>query len=566
MKEKNKLVNFIMQAVLLLSLLGIVYLFYKKQINITSYIADLTVKNLPEYAFRSLYRMFFAYVLSLAFSIPYGILAATSKRREALMLPILDILQSIPILGFFPAAIFFFISLFPGSAVGIELSAIFLIFTSQSWNIAFGVYESVSSIPKDIEEAYSFFDPEGRLKLFKLYIPSCMPKIVYNSIVSWTNGWFFLVASEIFAVGPQAFRLKGIGSFILQSATQNNLGLTFLGIAVLVVIIILLDLFVWKPLSRWSKRFTYSVTPGEEEETHVWELVTAFWDAVGTALVTLKKLAGRIRLPEFKLRIRIRNKKLFRAIMLALQRLFMVAFIAVGAYLTFSILRGLPSIIKGISLGDVVLVLKSLFASTLRIILAYAISLGWTTPFAIYMFTHPRASVFLSPLMQIVPSIPSISIFPILLYFLLPLRGGLNIASIIILLTGMQWYLLFNAYGGLKAIPSDILEFSDSFGVKGWLRFKRLLLPASLPSILTGSITALGGGWNALIVSEYIELGTRVYALTGIGSLLNVTLHNNNKPLFVLTLFVMVATVYSINHFIYRPLYDKIISRYRMEA
>lgn len=564
MKNQNKLLNFAVQLFFLFSLIGVVYIFYKKQISINSYIEGLTVKDLPQYAIKSLTRMFFAYILSLIFSVPYGILAATSKRREAIMLPILDILQSVPILGFFPAAIFFFLSLFPGSIIGVELSAIFLIFTSQSWNIAFGVYESISSIPKDVSEAYGFFDPEGKLKLFKLYIPSCIPKLIYNSIVSWTNGWYFLVASEIFAVGPQAFRLKGIGSFILQSATQNNLPMTFLGIAVLVFIIIILDLFIWRPLTQWSKRFTYSVSPGEEEGANVWEVVISFWDFVGKIFAFIKKVLMRIKLP--RVRIHIKNRKIISALNKILQYALLAATIAVSGYLVFSIIKGIPSILNGVSVSDFLLILKSLFYSTLRIVLAYTISVGWTIPFAIYMFTHPKASVFLSPVIQIIPSIPAISIFPLLLYFLLPFKNGLNIASIIILLTGMQWYILFNAYGGLKAIPSDLIEFTDSFGVKGKLKFKRLLLPASLPSILTGSITALGGGWNALIVAEYIELKGKVYSLTGIGALLNFTLNGNNKPLFVLALFTMVVTVYSINHFIYRPLYDRIINRYKMEA
>ncbi len=564
MKNQNKLLNFAIQLFFLFSLIGVVYIFYKKQININSYIEGLTVKDLPQYAIKSLTRMFFAYILSLFFSVPYGILAATSKRREAIMLPILDILQSVPILGFFPAAIFFFLSLFPGSIIGVELSAIFLIFTSQSWNIAFGVYESISSIPKDVSEAYGFFDPEGKLKLFKLYIPSSIPKLIYNSIVSWTNGWYFLVASEIFAVGPQAFRLKGIGSFILQSATQNNLPMTFLGIAVLVFIIIILDLFIWRPLTQWSKRFTYSVSPGEEEGTNVWEVVISFWDFVGKIFSFIKKGLMHIKIP--KVRIHIRNKKIVPALNKILQYALLAVSIAVSGYLVFSIIKGIPSILNGVSISDFLLVLKSLFYSTLRIALAYIISVGWTIPFAIYMFTHPKASVFLSPVIQIIPSIPAISIFPLLLYFLLPFKNGLNIASIIILLTGMQWYILFNAYGGLKAIPNDLVEFTDSFGVKGKLKFKRLLLPAILPSILTGSITALGGGWNALIVSEYIELKGKVYSLTGIGALLNFTLNGNNKPLFVLALFTMVVTVYSINHFIYRPLYDRIINRYKMEV
>lgn len=565
MRKDNKLFNFIFQMIILLLLIGVVYIFYKKQINIQSYISELTVKDLPIYAFKSFIRMSCAYLLSLIFSIVYGILAATSKRREALMLPILDILQSVPILGFFPAAVFFFISLFPGSLIGVELSAIFLIFTSQSWNMAFGVYESVTSIPKDVYESYSFFDPEGRLKYSKLYIPSTIPKLVYNSIVSWANGWYFLVASEIFAIGPQAFRLKGIGSFILEAATQNNITLTLLGIITLSIVIILMDLFIWKPVSQWSKRFTYSIAPGEEEKTPVWEVVIIFWEFIGSLLRRLKYLIVKIKIPKVRFKIKI-NRNFMNKISKIIKYVILCLLAFTFAYLIFALAKGIPTIVKGISTQSILLVLKSIFFSFIRLLVAYLISLFWTFPFAIYMFTHPRFSNILSPITQVISSIPAISIFPILLYFLLPFKNGLNFASIILLLTGMQWYLLFNIYGGLKSIPSDLLEFSDSFGVRGLLKFKRLLLPATLPSLITGTITAWGGGWNALIVSEYINLKGKAYALTGIGSLLNVSLESNNKPLFIISLFIMVLTVYSINHFIYRRLYDRIVDKYRVEA
>lgn len=565
MRKENRLFNFIFQMFILLSLIGVVYIFYKKQVDIQSYISELTVKDLPIYALKSFIRMSCAYILSLVFSIVYGILAATSKRREALMLPILDILQSIPILGFFPAAVFFFISLFPGSLIGVELSAIFLIFTSQSWNMAFGVYESVTSIPKDVYESYTFFDPEGRLKFTKLYIPSTIPKLVYNSIVSWANGWYFLVASEIFAIGPQAFRLKGIGSFILEAATQNNIALTLLGIITLSTVIILMDLFIWKPVSQWSKRFTYSIAPGEEEKTPVWEVVIIFWDFIGNLLKKLKYFLSKIRVPKVNIRFKI-NRNLLNKISKVIRYAILSLLAFALVFLVIALGKGIPTIIQGISIKNILLVLKSISFSFIRLLIAYLISLFWTFPFAIYMFTHPKFSSILSPITQVISSIPAISFFPILLYFLLPFKNGLNFASVILLLTGMQWYLLFNIYGGLKAIPSDLLEFSDSFGVRGLLKFKRLLLPATLPSLITGTITAWGGGWNALIVSEYINLKDKAYALTGIGSLLNISLESNNKPLFIVSLFIMVLTVYSINHFIYRRLYDKIVDKYKVEA
>ncbi|PIP50004.1 MAG: hypothetical protein COS15_05130 [Caldiserica bacterium CG02_land_8_20_14_3_00_36_38] len=565
MKGTNKALNLTIQIFSIILILGLVYTFYKRQITIQGYISTLTVKQLPFYAMRSLIRMVSAYLLSLLFSFIYGFLAATSKRREAIMLPILDILQSIPILGFFPAAIYFFVSISPTKMLGAEFAAIFLIFTSQAWNIAFSVYESISMIPKDIEEAYNLFDPEGNLKLFRLYIPATIPKLVYNSILSWTNGWFFLVASEIFAIGSESYRLPGIGSFILEAASQNKISLMFLGVLVLAVIIVFLDLFIWKPISQWSRKYTYSVSPGEEETKEAWDVVIIFWEAVGNFFKYIFRFIKKINLrPALNFNF---LKRFWRGkIANIFRKAVLVILLGLVGYLSFIVLKAIPSIVIQLKFGDFLVSIKALLYSFLRILVSYIIAFSWTFPFAIFLFRNPKAARFISPVIQILPSIPAIAFFPLILYFLLPFKGGLNITAIIIILSGMQWYLLFTVYGGLKTIPDDLQEFTDSFGVRGITRLKRLLLPAALPSIMTGTITAVGGAWNALVVAEYTTLNNKVYSVTGIGSVLNSSIASNNQSLFIISLFVMVATVFSMNHFVYRPLYDKIINRYRMES
>jgi len=565
MKGTNKALNLTIQIFSIILILGLVYTFYKRQITIQGYISTLTVKQLPFYAMRSLIRMVSAYLLSLLFSFIYGFLAATSKRREAIMLPILDILQSIPILGFFPAAIYFFVSISPTKMLGAEFAAIFLIFTSQAWNIAFSVYESISMIPKDIEEAYNLFDPEGNLKLFRLYIPATIPKLVYNSILSWTNGWFFLVASEIFAIGSESYRLPGIGSFILEAASQNKISLMFLGVLVLNEIIIFLDLFIWKPISQWSRKYTYSVSPGEEETKEAWDVVIIFWEAVGNFFKYIFRFIKKINLrPALNFNF---LKRFWRGkIANIFRKAVLVILLGLVGYLSFIVLKAIPSIVIQLKFGDFLVSIKALLYSFLRILVSYIIAFSWTFPFAIFLFRNPKAARFISPVIQILPSIPAIAFFPLILYFLLPFKGGLNITAIIIILSGMQWYLLFTVYGGLKTIPDDLQEFTDSFGVRGITRLKRLLLPAALPSIMTGTITAVGGAWNALVVAEYTTLNNKVYSVTGIGSVLNSSIASNNQSLFIISLFVMVATVFSMNHFVYRPLYDKIINRYRMES
>ena len=565
MKEKRSLTQVILQLAIILLLIGAVYGFYRNQINVEGYVEDLKVSALPSYIFRSLLRMFSAYLLSLLFSFTYGYLAATNPRREAIMIPILDILQSVPILGFFPVAIAFFISLFPHSIIGVELAAIFLIFTSQSWNIAFGVYESIKGIPKDIQEAYEFFDPLRVLELKRLYIPASIPKIISNSIVSWSNGWYFLVASEIFAVGEKSFRLPGIGSFILVSATENKIGLVLLGILALAVTILFLDMFMWRPLNQWARKFRYSISPGEEEEKEVLDIVILFWDFIGTIINFLKKPFENIEFERLNLRHYFKSR-----IFTVIEKIVKYAFVAVSTaallFFAFYTVKGIYNIVITFKLSYILTVLKALFFSTLRVFSSYVVAVLWTVPTAIFLYNRKKIANFVLPIFQILSSIPAISFFPLLLFFLLRFKFGLELASIILILTGMQWYIFFLVLGGLKAIPNDLLEVVDSYGVKGTLRLKRLLIPAMLPSFLTGTITAMGGAWNALVVAEYIDIKGQPFSVQGIGALLNTSLANNEKALFTLALVSLVLMVYSINHFVYRPLYDKILDRYKMEA
>jgi NitT/TauT family transport system permease protein len=564
-KENIHFENIAIELFILLTLIGFAYVFYKREVITISSVANLTVRNLPYYTFRSLVRMTVAYIFSLLFSILYGFAAATSKKRAAIMLPILDIFQSVPVLGFFPAAIFFFISIMPNKIIGVESASIFLIFTSQVWNMAFGVYESLTTIPKEIKEAYSFFDPDGRLAFIRLYLPATIPKLIYNSIVSWSNGWYFLVACEIFAVGSASYSLPGIGSFIMESASESKISLTLLGILTLVVVIFLLDLFIWKPLSQWARRFRYSMSPGEEEESEVWGVVSLFWEFVGNIFRYLRKRLIREEDTTFSF-YNFFHTKYAKKTLHIINKLLLVLTIALFGVLLYKVVISIPALIKLFHINYLFISAKATLYSFIRLLIAYAISVAWTIPVAVLMFYHQKGAKVLSPILQILASIPAVSLFPLILYYFIKFPHGLDLTAIILILTGMQWYLLFNAYGGLKAIPNDLKEVVDSMGIKGPLKFKRLLLPASLPSIMTGTITAFGGGWNALIIAEYITLKGKVYSVEGIGSLLDKSLASNNQGLFIIALTVMVLTVFLINHFVYRPLYDRIAERFNMEG
>ncbi|MCD6427661.1 MAG: ABC transporter permease subunit [Caldisericaceae bacterium] len=565
-KERINVENLFLELLILFALIGFAYVFYKKEVALNSVVATLSVKDLPYYMFRSLMRMFFAYIAALVFSLIYGFAAATSKKREAIMLPILDILQSVPVLGFFPAAIFFFIAIIPNKILGVEIASIFLIFTSQVWNMAFGVYESITTIPKDLKEAYSFFDPQGRLAFFRLYFPATIPKLIYNSMVSWSNGWYFLVACEIFAVGNASYRLPGIGSFIMEAASQSKISLTLLGISTLVVVIVLLDLFIWKPLSQWSRRFRYSMSPGEEEETEVWEVVSIFWEFVGNIVRKIRKFIFKGEGIQISRIHSFFEKHIVKKTLFYLNKIVSLIILILAAILFYKIFVVIPKFFADLKATYFLISAKAIGYSFVRLLIAYLISIAWTIPTAVFLFYHQKSAKVLSPIFQVLASIPAVSLFPLILYYFIKVPHGLDITAIILILTGMQWYILFNVYGGLKAIPNDLKEVVDSMGLKGLLKFKRLLLPASLPSLMTGTITAWGGGWNALIIAEYIVLSGKTYSVIGIGSLLDSSLARGNQTLFTIALFMMVITIFLINHFVYRPLYDKISERFNMEA
>jgi len=377
MKEKNRGFQLLLQLLIIVALIGFVYVFYKRQINISSFVEDLKVSSLPYYIMRSLIRMFAAYGLSLVFAFAYGYLAATNKRRETIMIPVLDILQSVPILGFFPVAVSFFISLFPGSIFGVELAAIFLIFTSQSWNIAFGVYESIKAIPQDLMEAYDFFDPNGILKLRRLYIPSSIPKVIYNSMVSWSNGCIFGCFRD-FCRRCQGVSFTWYRKFYSCIGDRNKIGLVLLGIVVLAFTILLLDMFMWRPLSQWSSRFKYSVSSGEEEEREVLDIVVAFWELVGNALRYLKKPFQSIDLSFISNIGHFFNSKIFVKIGKALRYVLIILLIGVSAFLLFSAARFGVNAFTTFKLSYLTTTLQALLFSFLRIVFRFNFVCGKT--------------------------------------------------------------------------------------------------------------------------------------------------------------------------------------------
>lgn len=534
-----------------------------------------SLSNLPYYAFYSFTRMFFAYLFAIIFSLIYGLTAALKKGADKVMLPILDVLQSVPVLGFFPAAVFFFIGLFPGR-LGVEMASIFLIFTSQAWNMTFGVYEAVKGIPKDLKESSLIYGVKGYQALKKLYLPASANRLVYNSVLSWAGGWYFLVATEIIASGSTNYRLPGLGSFLVITSARGRIGLTLIGLAVLVAIIVTMDILLWRPLIVWSEKFRYEFTV-DAAETHHSLLLGLFNRFRSTPLLKLltKTIKKTVALPInaigapanlwlFYYRRHRRARLYFRLIGKALNRLILAGII----YMFYLSAVALIQIAKAPIPSEARLIPLATLASMGRLAVAYLISLIWTIPIAVKIAGSRRAARFLTPFFEISASIPATALFPLMIVFIIRYTGSVNLAAILLVLTGMQWYLLFNLISGATSIPGDLREVAEMMGLKGWLYWRKVILPAIFPSLITGSITAWGGGWNALIVAEYFKFGTKTFSAFGIGSLLDQATYvrtADSSQMILLSLVFMIVVIMVLNRFFWRPLYNFAIKRFRLE-
>ncbi|MFY9716774.1 MAG: ABC transporter permease subunit [Thermoplasmata archaeon] len=521
----------------------------------------------------SFLRMSAAYAASLGFALAYGYYAATHRTGERVMIPVLDILQSVPILGFFPVAIYFFVDLTPAvSWLGPNIASVFLIFTSMSWNMVFGVYESLKTLPGELKEAADTFGARGGLRFRRVLFPATVNRLVYNSVLSWTGGWFFLVEAEIFTTNTSP--LRGIGSFLSLSASTHNADAFLAGIVVLVIVIAILDFVVWRPLGRLAERYRYDTSPSGDSAmltpnrdasgrfhraaAYVTRGVRTSVSWISTPLVQLASITVRpVRRPsEFQ-----RSAFYY----LALGAILVVVWLMMIA-ITVAVFRVFTGPISDSVRHQILLLPLAMGASTLRITAAYALCLAIALPLAIFLARRPHASRVGLPIVEVIASFPATALFPVIIFELIPYIGAEG-ASVLMLLTGMMWYLFFNLLAGVRGLAPDLEEAARSFGLKGRQFFRRIILPGIFPALVTGSITAFGGGWNTLIVAEYLQVGTNhSLSLLGIGQQIDIGYAEaGGTPLMVAALFTLVASVIVINEVIWKPLYRRAAERFRYD-
>lgn len=516
------------------------------------------VRTLAAASLFSFLRMLAAYVLSLAFAIVYGVAAGRSRRAERILIPILDVLQSVPVLGFFPAAVYFFIALTGGGRAGIELAAIFLIFTGQAWNMAFGVYEALTTLPADSSEAVRAFGLSSWRRFRELELPASVPKLVYNSILSWAAGWYFLVACEIISLGKRSYSLPGLGSYIQRAMERADGSGMAAGIGALVAIVVLLDVLVWRPLTVWAEKYRFEFTAARIGDSRVYD----WYRETGIARFfgrSVERGWAWIDRP-------MRSLESAGAIRQALSRMASI----LGWLLTAAAAAGVAILVvaelKPPIPPEAILIPRAIFFSFLRLCAAYAISLAWTVPLSLWVGENEGAARIVTPIAEVVASIPATAFFPIIVYFVVRELKSVNVAAVLLVLTGMQWYLLFNALAGSRQVPGEMKEMTRAFGLTFRARARKAILPAMTPSLVTGSVTGWGGGWNALILSEYVAYGNRVYETPGIGQLLQRATVSGNTRLLAWSLASMIVVIGVLNRFVWRRLYAIASVKFRIDA
>ncbi len=561
----TKWADWVVLLLILVGLFALIKLAYYAPAAAKSTPISLGLRYIPYYAWKSVFRMIMAYMLSILFSIFYGYAAARSKMNEKIMLPILDILQSTPILSFLPVFVFGLTAIMP-QKIALEIAAILLIFTSQAWNMTFAWYQSLTTIPKELREASNIFLLNSWMRFKKLELPFGFVSLVWNSIMSWAGGWFFLYAAEIFTVNNKNFELVGLGSYIQEAGNQGNFRALALAIVTLIIIIVLLDQFIWRPLLSWSKKFNLEmVSGGAGTETISWfypvlrqsKIVLWFESRILKPITASMDRYFDKRLSKNKLIVYTVDKPVNKKVL-----------IGIGIFLGLVLLFGTQrmfAFMSTVKVSDYWDIFKGTLATLLRVFTSLALSLLWTIPVGVLIGSNKRAALVLQPLVQVAASVPATAFFSILILLFIKLPFGINIAAIVFMMLGTQWYLLFNIIAGVATIPQDLRYTASLMRLKKWNYWKTLILPALFPFIITGSITASGGAWNASLIAEYVSSHEKTYSTIGLGSIIADATAKSNYPMLFTATFVMIVCVTCINRFWWRRLYAMAKEKYKME-
>jgi NitT/TauT family transport system permease protein len=518
---------------------------------------------LPVYAAYSLLRILVAYVLSLAFTLVYGYVAAYNPRAERVMIPLLDILQSIPVLSFLPGVMLAMVALFPRHQLGVELGAILLIFTGQVWNMAFSFYTSLKGIPREMREAAKIYQFNWYQRFTNIELPYSAIGLVWNSMMSVAGGWFFLMACEMFVLGDKDFRLPGLGSYLQTAASAGDTEAILWGVATMILVIVLMDQIIWRPIIAWAEKFKMEqVESSNAPQSWFLDLIER-----SRSLIKLRKRVFRPLKEWMAMRFARQHHTVERDAPLPGWKIWLgriITAVAVCAVL-YALVRA-TGMISQLSRAEFRELLSGAFATFLRVVVALVIGSLWTIPVGVAIGFNPKLARIAQPLAQIAASVPATALFPIVLLLLIKIGGGLGLGSIVLLLLGTQWYILFNVIAGAMAIPTDLREASTLFRFTSAQRWRTVILPGIFPYLITGLVTASGGAWNASIVAEYFRLKDHTYTTVGLGAVISRATDAGNFDLLLASTIVMAMVVVTINRLVWRRMYRLAASRYTMDV
>jgi NitT/TauT family transport system permease protein len=513
---------------------------------------SLDPSHLPLYALRTTMRMLLAIVCSIVFTFVYATLAAKSRRAELVLIPLLDILQSVPILGFLTFTVAFFLNLFPGQVFGAELACVFAIFTSQAWNMTFSMYQSMRNVPKDLDEATLSFHLSGWQRFWRLDVPFAMPGLIWNTMMSMSGGWFFVVASEAITVGNTTVMLPGIGSYVALGIAQQNLPAIGYAILTMLLVIIAYDQLLFRPVVAWADKFRFEQTASGPAPTS-W-MLDLFRRTRALRALTLPFAATNrmfsnlhVSIPD-GLRVSFKSAPSSRVIDVIWFILIAIATSYAGwrAYQFMSTTLTIPDVFTAISDGLITLI---------RVVVLIALaSLIWV-PIGVWIGLRPKLAELVQPLAQFLAAFPANLAFPIFVVVIVRYGLDADIWLSPLMILGTQWYILFNVIAGASAFPSDLREAAGSLHLRGWRWWFKAILPGIFPYYITGAITASGGSWNASIVAEVASWGNTHLTAKGLGSYIAQATEAGDFPRVVLGIVVMCVLVTLFNRLVWRPLY-----------
>ena len=529
---------------------------------------DTGVWNIPYYAGRTLLRMWIAFACSLLFTFVVGYAAAKSRAARAIILPALDVLQSVPVLGFLSVTVTGFMALFPGSLMGVECASIFAIFTGQVWNMVFGFYHSLVTIPTDMQEAASTYGLNRWQRFMTVEVPASMHSLIWNSMMSFGGGWFFVAQSEAISVMNKSIKLPGLGSYMASAVEKGDNHAAAWAIVAMLAVILGSDQLVWRPLLAWADKFKIEMTESSDPPTS-W-----LYNLLHGAYVFdwfEEKVAQPFRdwFRNLTLRITAKRPKARRAKRkvqsLLLRACGVIVALWVSYYMVTGLIAAIETVHQHVTPSDFGTIAKLGFLTMLRVFaMTILATLVWT-PVGVWIGFKPRVARIAQPLAQIAASFPVNMAFPFVVGFYVAHHIGMNWGSILLIAMGTQWYILFNVIAGAMAIPNDLMEAARTYGLRGWPLWRTLILPAIFPFWVTGACTATGGAWNASIVAELATWGDTTLKADGLGAYIADVTQRGDTPLIICSIAMMSIFVVVMNKLLWRRLYDLAEQRFRLD-